>query len=1826
MEQDLMLRTLQKYSLITLLILVCSALLVSSVMAAAPNVVYGTATVDGNPADWNLATDFFKNMYEAGNPDKDLLSKAYLKYDCATQKLFVLVLTEQGVTADNSPDNAWVKVYDLSNDTQVDGGSDSFEWVFNGQTRVGYEASFSLAPAAYNEVEIHLNVAYGDEESRTSSTGKDKQGYTPLTIQCENVPTDDLTVFKYNDRNNDGNQDVGEVGIQGWGIKVFKKGDDPNTATPVASGMTDANGNYTVNLPYGDYLVCEENRAGWTNTDPGMLCQEVSIPGAAFAEIPGGDPVTVNTPSGGRYIIQFLGTSNDGKTWSYRVTEPGGFRSLSHWVLGVCGIPTGHSGPGDYTDEHVNGQADPTTGKKGVKWDTDSNFDGVGGTEDDTGIFTITFDEAYGAKNIEVTFKTGGQGVQFGTGTITGPDCEPREPEPITFGNYELPPSQLVLFKDVDPNTDPGVFDLKLGDVVKLDDAGNGDYTPSPIAIKAGSYTVSEVAGTNTDLSKYTSTTVCYDITANAQIILAALAQGNEASAKQLILGSTQVGNGTTSAQFTVAGGKVIFCLFTNTRKTGDLTVTKLLDINRNGQPNIAGGEKYLGGWTIKVFAQGANPATATPLYTGVTAEGTGKVIFEDIPQGTYLVCEEERSHWTITTGTICREVVVGDNGGETLFANFENRTYIFRKVSTPATNAPVYFDWTLQNLNGAAPGDLTVISDGDATVVLGGPNLFTITELVPDGWDLVKVVCNDQEMTITDNGITFDTRPAETDVDCTFYNEQEKGTITIKKTVVYNADTDTDSDATFVFSGDLPDANGNDAGDFQLQGGGQHNAGSLPIGTYVVTEGAQAGWIPSVECDGDKDNGSTFGNLGDQVSIDLDAGENITCTFTNKRKTGTLTLVKALAQGSTVPNADWQFTISHDGNTLFSPTAAAAGGSTTTYTLPTDGYSVAEVLPAGYDLTKINCGDAGSSVDNPNSPSFDILVLSGQNVTCTFTNESDKGSLKVTKDIIGDATGEFEICIQLIDGAPPFSDCQTFTGDNSTYTWDNLVPGGYGVTEQDPGDDWLPSDPQKVTVVDDETTHVTVTNTFVPPKGGIYIVKDVIDGTNDQDFSFNVYDYAPAFVVLEDFNLDDDGAEGNPLNSSKFIEVEPGRYGVSEAGLPGWVIDIQCTSTDDSRQFPGLSADPNNNGTGIAFDIADDETISCVFINRPVRKITIQKVSGEPGFDANVFFDGALPDVNGGATGIFGINGNGGQQTYENLKPGVYNVTELVPTDWSLASVTCNQVAQTITNNGVNIDVTAGDATCTFTNKYTPRPGYIKVTKDIVGDKTGKFTICVGDVCKEFNGEETKTFEVAPGTYTVSEQDAGANWNEPASQQVTVAPGETKEVTVTNTYVPSKSYIRVTKDIEGDGTGTFTICVNNDCRQFNGEGTQTFEVAAGTHTVSEQDAGANWTEPAAQQVTVAEGETKDVTVKNIYIPPVVCPGLDPYAHLSAIIEPTGNPNEWRARIFNTSDCKYDVGFAAYKKYDNNNANQVLHSSDTRLQIMKGETIITLNAPSCAAQLDVFFDASHLGVYNTYLGKQAQLDQVPLVLPAFATGLYGPYGNWYGPRLLAFKHVWGPFCVDQQPVTRKITIQKVSEPMFDAQVYFDGDLPDVNGGDAGDFDVNGFGGMYTFENLTPGVYNVMELVPNDYALTSVTCNGNPMTINNNTVAIDVTTADATCTFNNTGIFLDEEPVQPLAVQEPVVLDDDQDGVANDVDLCAGTADAEVNADGCGASQLDDDADGVNNAADACPATAAGIAVDAAGCDIPAVEPAAEVPAQEPADAPAENTEEASNNG
>ena len=222
------------------------AFLMSGAAFAADQPTYDTAVIDGDYSEWNLVDDFFANMYEAGNPTKTLLSKAYLRYDCNSHTMFALVLREGSHVPDQTADNAWFKTGESGGSPLVDGGDDNggtptgnppeFSWAYDGSGNlVGYEASFSPLYEGTYTIEIHINVDGGD----TSSTGK-SPNRIQVSVVCGNEPPDDPAIDVETSTNgHDADDPTGPVLTEGdpvtWECVVTNTGNVPLTNVTVTS-------------------------------------------------------------------------------------------------------------------------------------------------------------------------------------------------------------------------------------------------------------------------------------------------------------------------------------------------------------------------------------------------------------------------------------------------------------------------------------------------------------------------------------------------------------------------------------------------------------------------------------------------------------------------------------------------------------------------------------------------------------------------------------------------------------------------------------------------------------------------------------------------------------------------------------------------------------------------------------------------------------------------------------------------------------------------------------------------------------------------------------------------------------------------------------------------------------------------------------------------------------------------------------------------------------------------------------------------------------------------------------------------------------------------------------------------------------------------------------------------------------------------------------------------------------------------------------------------------------------------------------------------------
>jgi len=366
---------------------------------------------------------------------------------------------------------------------------------------------------------------------------------------------------------------------------------------------------------------------------------------------------------------------------------------------------------------------------------------------------------------------------------------------------------------------------------------------------------------------------------------------------------------------------------------------------------------------------------------------------------------------------------------GETVTCTFVNEklaTIILVKNTIGGNDT---FDFVMTGSGLPSGTQLTTVGNTASTTFsnLDPDNTYSIAETpVPVGWDLISSSCTG---TNTPGSITPDAGEVIT---CTFTNQADAFIIVDKVT-------DPTGDLTlFDFTTDY-------GSPFSLADGDTpNNSGDLAPGVYDVTEAAESGWDPTgVSC---------VSSLGDPTDtdgqdLDLDAGETITCTFTNQAD------AFIIVDKVTDPTGDltlFDFTTSYG-----SPfTLADASTPNNSGDLAPGTYSVTEAAEAGWDPTGVSCVSSLGGFESAGA----IALTAGETVTCTFTN-TKRGSISGFKWHDSDANGSFDGSEVKLDGWTIFIDLdndQTLDGGETSvstsgggnYTLPNLVPGTYSVCE----------------------------------------------------------------------------------------------------------------------------------------------------------------------------------------------------------------------------------------------------------------------------------------------------------------------------------------------------------------------------------------------------------------------------------------------------------------------------------------------------------------------------------------------------------------------------------------------------------------------------------------------------------------------------------------------------------------------------------------------------------------------------------------------------------
>ncbi len=427
--------------------------------------------------------------------------------------------------------------------------------------------------------------------------------------------------------------------------------------------------------------------------------------------------------------------------------------------------------------------------------------------------------------------------------------------------------------------------------------------------------------------------------------------------------------------------------------------------------------------------------------------------------------------------------------------------------------------------------------------------------------------------MTLGDLGarsVDLDTQPGESQ-HCTFTNERH-GQVVIRKATAPGGGSGFDFYGSF--------------GSFSLNDGQAETILDVTPGVYSVSEVDPAGLgygLSGIKCSDSDPNGtaSTSDLATHTASINVEAGETVTCTFTNSQLNTVSVFKVTLPPGGTGFDFGGSFgSFSLDDDQLTTFGNVAPGAKIISEDDPTPDYDLALILCYDAATGQFFQGDAATR-------KVDLSLKDGHQVLCEFVNVQ-RGTV-------------------IIEKAPGAGTGYAFSGDLGDFSLDSeqketfveLPVGQYSVTEQTPPGDTLTgltctdSDANGVASTGDvasqtatinldpgETVRCTYTN---QPGGSVVIKKKVTSGPNG-DFTFLDNIATPAT-----FDLSDGGEQ-------RFDNVLPGTYTVQETALPAGsaLTAIECTDSDTQGRPSGSDL----NAATALIHLDPGETVECLFTN----------------------------------------------------------------------------------------------------------------------------------------------------------------------------------------------------------------------------------------------------------------------------------------------------------------------------------------------------------------------------------------------------------------------------------------------------------------------------------------------------------------------------------------------------------------------------------------------------------------------------------------------------
>ena len=676
---------------------------------------------------------------------------------------------------------------------------------------------------------------------------------------------------------------------------------------------------------------------------------------------------------------------------------------------------------------------------------------------------------------------------------------------------------------------------------------------------------------------------------------------------------------------------------------------------------------------------------------------------------------------------------------------------------------------------------------------LLAGP--FTVVETLIPGWTLTSKTCQSDGTGSTSsqitNGVSI-TLVAGENVTCTFTNTQVTGSITIVKNAI------PDDAQDFSFTGDLGAFSLDDDADGTLQN--SETFSSLVGGTYVVTEGSLSNWdLTNLVCN-DADLGTTVDLATRTATIDLDYGQNLTCTFTNTKK-GSISGHKYNdTNGNGQLDAQepglntWTIFIDENDNQTLD------GGETSTTTNSNGAYSFSNLVPGEYTVCEVLQTDwvktyptichvvtinAGQDSGTNNFLNFQCATISGMK----------------WEDLNGDGVKDAEepgLPNWTINKSGPENGSTTTDGDGK-YSFKVCKGGSYTISETNPDSNvWYQTFPGGAS----PNHSVEVTS------GGTYSGKDFGNTRYAKIFGYKYRDNDGDGVLDANDLLDTLGGWVIDLYSGTTNTIIDTTTTISGGLLNGYYeftrLLVNQTYYVLEQLLSGWNQTygPTSSPTPTPFSVTSGENKRIDFANFQDATIIVHKNVVKP--------DGTTEVVD--TTEFTALLNNldpktiaeGTNATYSELTPGIYTITEQnpLPTGYALVSITDDDAS---TPEG-QVSVTSGNTNNVYiTNRQLT--ANLTLVKHLPNDDGG--TAVEGNFNVYIDGVQTTwgSHDVDPDSYVVSE-DALAGytpsiWSNDCDAQgnVTLLPGQSKTCEITNDDIAPT--LKLVKSVTNNNGGT---------------------------------------------------------------------------------------------------------------------------------------------------------------------------------------------------------------------------------------------------------------------------------------------------------------------------------------------------------------------------------------------------------------------------------------